>query len=628
MDESVPQSPVKGPVCGEEPQVVDYGTTINLDPAATTQGDVAIQTNDVLAAPGLGNSMHTDASAPESTRFKTPTGRMDDRSVSALPEIGRVLRNRYVLESRLGSGGMGTVFKAMDRYRCDLAEDNQHVAIKFLHEETDSRSEVLSNLRREFYCAQALSHRSIVKVYEMDWDDDVAFFTMELLEGELLSAALERSPPFSRSYAWAIILEVGDALAHAHARNVVHGDLKPSNIMITNSGELRILDFGASHAPTRKRLSTDESPKVKLTPAYACCELLEGQQADPRDDLYALACLSYELLAGMHPFHRRRSTEARDRGLVARRPPGLTRRQWRTLAMGLSWSREGRSISVRDWVANLTPRKATARRSARLRDLGRSGSIRDYAAKLNPKRTAMRRLVRLLARCTELSYQRISSPFVKSAIPLLALLSVSLTVWVSINRASFEGKMSAGNVAVPMAAANTLINADPMTRYQYLLLDGNPLPGLGAMWPQAPGGEMPTLQPSTFAATVKSAAARTASHNGKSNRFSIAAAAYTIPSRERFAEIHVRRVSGYDGDTRFVWWTEPSSAKPGIDYVPQARMIQFLPKGKHLASLFIRIIPNASRKHSAMFYVAIGDPSNGTTVRHLARTAILLPPSI
>ena len=609
---------------------VDYDMTINLDLALTTQRDVPNHTRHVLTSPGLGDHMHTDTSAARATPLKTEQVRKEDRSASSVPEIGRVLRNRYVLESRLGSGGMGTVIKAMDRYRCDLTEDNRHVAIKFLHEETDSRPEVLSNLRREFFCAQALSHRSIVKVYELDLDDEVAFFTMELLQGELLSTVLEGSRPISisRSYAWEIIREIGDGLAHAHARNVVHGDLKPQNIMITNSGELRILDFGASHAPARQRSNADGARKntINLTPAYACCELLEGQKADPRDDLYALACISYELLAGEHPFQHQRSTEARDLGLMARRPPGLTRQQWQTLAMGLSWRREGRSNSVRDWIAKLDPGEAPARRLARLLDLGRAISVGDWIAKLNPGEAPARRLARLLARNSERSFQ-LTVPSSR-AIALFAILLVSLTAWTSFNHLSLERKIG-GNFAVPNTTANTLINADPVTHYQNLLLYGKLLAGSASMEPPLPdilSRERPSLQKVTFAATTKSDAARTALHKEKLEKISISADTHTIGSRDNFAEIHVRRSSGFDGDTTFVWWTEPSSAKPGIDYVPQARMTQLLPKGSHLASLFIRIIPNASRKHSAIFYVTIANRSNGT-VDHLARTAILLPPS-
>ncbi len=352
MDELVVKSPLKSPKCGQQPLVVD-STTMSIDLALNTQRDVPLHTE-------AGDRMCVNASAPQARPLKTPAARMDARSASTVPKIGRVLRNRYVLESRLGSGGMGTVFKAMDRFRCDLPESNRRVAIKFLNDETGRRSEVLSNLRREFYCAQALSHPSIVKVYELDQDDDVVFFTMELLEGELLSSAIERSRPFaiSSSYVWSVILEIGDGLAHAHARDVVHGDLKPQNIMITHSGELRILDFGASRA--RERWSANEARKINLTPAYACCELWEGLQADPRDDLYALACVAYELLTGEHPFQGLKSPEARSLGLTPRRPPGLTRRQWQTLAMGLSWDRESRSISVRDWVAKLNPGRAAA----------------------------------------------------------------------------------------------------------------------------------------------------------------------------------------------------------------------------------------------------------------------------
>jgi hypothetical protein len=277
---------------------------------------------------------------------------------------------------------------------------------------------------------------------------------------------------------------------------------------------------------------------------------------------------------------------------------GLTRQQWQTLAMGFSWRREGRSISVRDWIA-----------------------------KLNPGEAAARLLARLLARNSERSFQ-LTLPSSR-AIALFAILLVSLTVWISFNRLSFERKIS-GNFAVPKTAANTLINADPMTHYQNLLLDGKLLPGSASTGPRLPdilSRARPTLQTVTFAATDKSDAARTALHNKKLNKINISVNTYRIRSRDNFAEIRVRRSSGLGGNTTFVWWTEPSSAKPGIDYVPQTRMTQLLPKGSHLASLFIRIIPNASRKHFAMFYVTIADPSNGTTMGHLARTAILLPPS-
>lgn len=611
---------------------VDFDITINLDVAPATQRDVPGYTNHVQTAQGLADDLHTHTFAVQATPLEAPLVAVDGRSTSSIPDIGRVLRNRYVLESRLGSGGMGTVFRAIDRYRCDLTEDNRFVAIKVLHDDSDGRPEVLANLRREFFCAQALSHRSIVKVYELDLDDDVAFFTMELLRGELLSAVIERSRPMpiSRSRAWEIIRELGDGLAHAHERNVVHGDLKPQNVMIVAADELRVLDFGASQFPALPQACAGGVWKntVNLTPAYACCQLLEGQQADPRDDLFALACISYELLAGEHPFQGQMSTEARDHGLLARRPAGLTGLQWHTLAMGLSWRREGRTILVRDWIKKLDPKAAPAEPLARLPELVRAISVRDWTAQRDPIPVAARpragwgQLVRNSGR----SFRR-AMPSSRVAVSF-AILVVGLSAWLSFQRISFDRKIG-GHWVGSSAALNTPINADAVSYPQNLLLDGMLLPesaSMGPPWPDTVPVVGAAPEQATLAASSKNGPPRIALQAVKLNKTSIYAETPTIGSRDRFVEIHVRRSSGSDGDTTFAWWTDASSAKPGIDYVPQARMVQLLPKGSRLASLFIRIIQNASRKNSAMFYVTIADPGNDA-VGHLARTAILLPPS-
>ena len=291
-------------------------------------------------------------------------GDRQSRPASPPIEIGSVLRERYVLEQRLGRGGMGTVFKALDRYRADLPEANQYVAIKILHGERDNRVELLAKLRREFYCAQMLSHPNVVKVFELDRDGDVDFFTMELLDGELLSNVIERfrAIPMHRPQALAVIREIGAGLAHAHARGVVHSDLKPHNVMITHAGEVRILDFGASSTGGAAAPATG-------TPAYASCELLDGRPPDPRDDIYAFACLAYELLTGTHPFQRRSSTVARDLGIVPVRPTRLNWRQWKALTMGLSWHRGGRSVPVGAWVKSMNVERAAIRQLPGVREL-------------------------------------------------------------------------------------------------------------------------------------------------------------------------------------------------------------------------------------------------------------------
>src|SRR5664279_2842054 len=158
---------------------------------------------------------------------------MDSGKHSPSIEIGRVLRDRYVIEECLASGATGTVYRALDRYRADLSETKQRIAIKILHQSADNHPQQLKELRREFYCTQTLVHPNIIQVYDLDRDGDIDFFTMELVTGELLIDVTGRlrNAPLPRAYAWKIIQEIGSALALAHARHVVHADLKPRNIM-------------------------------------------------------------------------------------------------------------------------------------------------------------------------------------------------------------------------------------------------------------------------------------------------------------------------------------------------------------------------------------------------------------
>jgi hypothetical protein len=126
---------------------------------------------------------------------------------------------------------------------------------------------------------------------------------------------------------------------------------------------------------------------------------------------------------------------------------------------------------------------------------------------------------------------------------------------------------------------------------------------------------------------AKSDAADAALHKVRTNGINLSAGTYRVRSRQNFAELHVRRTPGAPGSTSFVWWTEPASAAAGVDYVPQARITQLLPAGTRAASLFIRLLPNTARKHSAVFYVDIGEPGNGASLGRVARTAVILPAS-
>jgi len=487
-------------------------------------------------------------------------------------EIGRVLRDRYVIEKRLGSGSRGTVFKAFDRFRSSLPSALRYVAIKIPHALPHGRDARIESLQRELYCAQMLSHPNIVNVFEQDRDGEVDFFTMELLEGELLSSVMARfaAQPMHRPHAWEIIRQIASGLEHAHSRDVVHADLKPQNIMITESGEVRILDFGSSSVFSKLGSNGREMGSRSSIAAYASCEILAGRAADRRDDLYSLACISYELLTGTHPFLRRRANEVRDLGIIATRPAGLSRRQWQTLAKGLSSHRAGRTISVSDWFKRLNPASTEAH------------PLPDSKALLPAPPSAPR-----------------TPALMTSA--ALTLLAVTVAAWILSVRLTPAGRV--GGETVSSAKASVSQVERPLV---------------------SPNSGSPSSPPPPAAQSPSISKARTdGSRTGL-----LSASGYDARPGERFAEIRVHHSPGRHGDVPFVWWTEAASAKPGVDYVQQTKVIQSFPKGKNSTSFFVKLLPGASRHRPEVFYVAIGDAKGGPSLGQIVHTAVWLPSNL
>jgi serine/threonine protein kinase len=266
-----------------------------------------------------------------------------------------VLRDRYELLSILGRGSSGTVYRALDRHRAHLADSARFAAVKVLKLDYQNRPEALAALEREFHQAQSLSHPNVVSVFDLDRDGDTYFIVMELLQGELLADVMARlHGPMQRHHALALISSVGAALAHAHRRDIVHADLKPRNIMITATGEVRVLDFGfARHRPLDLHSASAFDATPISAPAYASVERVNGSEPHPSDDVYSLACIAYELLSGEHPFGGRSAVLARANGRRPRNIPGLTRKQMLALNRALLWSRGERKIDVVDLLAGL-----------------------------------------------------------------------------------------------------------------------------------------------------------------------------------------------------------------------------------------------------------------------------------
>jgi len=187
---------------------------------------------------------------------------------------------------------------------------------------------------------------------------------MEYLKGESLKRRMlsRDSKGMPAGQAMSIIHSIADGLAFAHQNGIVHGDLKPGNVIITDEGSVKIIDFGIARLMTRDPGATiagDERPKLSaLTPPYASPEMLENGKPDPRDDIYALACIAHELLTGRHPFDRMVANEARDSGQQIARV-GLTTAQFKAIAHGLEFERERRTATVEQFIAEFEAKSRT-----------------------------------------------------------------------------------------------------------------------------------------------------------------------------------------------------------------------------------------------------------------------------
>lgn len=492
--------------------------------------------------------------------------------------IGCVLKDRYLIESRLG----GSVFKATDRFQREAAK--RCIAIKIVQQSGAGDPGQLAHLRRGFHRAQSLCHETIVKVHELDQIGDVAFLTMELIEGRLLSDVIKLYAPRHMPLpdAWRIIKGLSAGLAYLHSCSVVHGCLSPQNVMVTKAGDVRILDFGASRTCEGRRGHGEASGGgAASTPAYSGWEVLDGRPADPRDDIYSLACMAYELLTGSHPFRRRQADRARDRRPALERPLGLSRRQWRTLRAGLSWDRECRPLSAGQWFAGLE------------------------AAPAPPTRLPAGPLL-MVGHTRE--HKPLSTWLVLPIVGVLAALSIL---------SSIHDRPP----AVDSLAENSAVVApDARNHVGVAAVNSTAVPDqLPAAAPAEPGSTQPPVSAARVQRTQDDGSPPAAGNIFLPER------TYRVQPRQNFAEVRVRRGAKSAGDVRFSWWTEAASAGAGTDFVPQAPVTATIAKGIHTASVFVKVLPNESRRKSEVFYVDVSDLSGAGPAPRVARVAVVLP---
>jgi len=224
---------------------------------------------------------------------------MSSPTASETMNPGRRL-GHYEIQAMLGSGGMGTVYQALD------TRLNRVVALKVLSPDRFDGTAGRGRLIREAQAASALNHPNIVTVYEIGQDAGVDFIAMERVEGRTLGEIAARRPPLREMLAVAI--QIADAIAAAHAAGIVHRDLKPGNIMVTERGLAKILDFGIAKVAAAGDAESDSTQTLTMsgqilgTVAYMSPEQAAGRDVDWRSDIFSFGCVLYEMITARRAF--------------------------------------------------------------------------------------------------------------------------------------------------------------------------------------------------------------------------------------------------------------------------------------------------------------------------------------
>ncbi len=210
-------------------------------------------------------------------------------------DIGTVLAGRYELLKLIGQGGMGAVYKARDK------ELDRVVALKLIRPELAKNPEVLRRFKQELILARQVTHKNVIRIFDLGQSDGIKFITMDFVEGQDLRSLLLEKSKLAPEQAARIMLQICRALEAAHAEGVIHRDLKPQNIMLDASGRILVMDFGIARSAYLPGMT--QTGALIGTPEYMSPEQGRGEPLTERSDLFSMGIIFYELLTGKSPYH-------------------------------------------------------------------------------------------------------------------------------------------------------------------------------------------------------------------------------------------------------------------------------------------------------------------------------------
>ncbi|MGB5209607.1 MAG: protein kinase [Gammaproteobacteria bacterium] len=547
-----------------------------------------------------------------------------------LPEAGEVLGDRYVIQSILGRGGMGIVYRVQDRCREAAGADNPDLAMKILKPELQDSPDAERRLLGEALQGQDLRHPGLVRILDLGRADGRAFMTMELLDGESLRNAITRHTPdgFPAAEALEIIRGLASGLGYLHQRGYVHSDFKPGNVLLSRSNEPKLLDFGLARRQGRTREPVlDGAGLPARTPAYASPQVLAGSAPDFRDDVFSLACVAYELIAGRHPFGRVPANEAMERKLKPARVSGISPQQRQTLRRSLSFEAARRPADANAFLKAMgLDQDARGLRPRFMHGalLGLAAGILLTLAIINPEGPVYRILADLVP-ATPMDVSTGTKPSAAQASLQEQSERAATNADAASERSSPDDVLSAGGTFSPSVAEDLTGPAEPLPMAEALPSDeagsGEDVTALDAMTEQtdragAAFGEDP--DPADTVAAARDAAPAVAAvtpppppaQTGP-GRLQLDSSTYRVDESSAVLIARVIRTGGSSGRVAFVWRTVPGSATANEDYIDSDWQRVELGDGELSTRLFVPLVNDGRSEADEVFTIMLADPEAG-----------------
>jgi serine/threonine protein kinase len=583
--------------------------------SAAAHGHESVATPEVDASGAQGGI--SDDTIPTTQRrraLNAPATQLENRLDLC---AGRIVRSRYLLEKVIGQGGSSIVFRAKDLRQSASQDKSEHfVAIKLLRTEQRADPMAILRLKREFTQMRCLAHPGVVRVFDLDCDGDIWFICMELVAGPTAKTWLEK--PRGLAEALRIIITCCEALEYAHSLDILHGDLKLTNLMLARDGTAKLIDFGS--APRYGTAMAEGGVQTSAaTPLYASPQVLAGKRADRLDDVYSLACLSYSILsAGRHPFGGRPSLEDGRAKSAPNHVAAIPAEIFEIIERGLSAEPERRPASVRDFLSDFTE---ASRRQTDLAADGATATPPTAGTKRHPA-TLLRGAFGVPRSSSHRLYGGMHAIAHEGAVPG----KTGTGPETATSNGDFGGHPVSHRHARPFLALTAIAVAIFGASALLRLVTHRDTLHSAQLLPEA-SATSSEMAPATPAQADLSTPAKPVTRD--SGVISFESATVHASAAQPLVAISVKRLYSTSGRAAFVWRVERGTAHPGVDYErTDPKVVRFI-EGQAIRTLFIPLINprgDSDRHGPRAFTVALEQVAGGPALGRFARVTVDIDP--